>query len=1075
MRVLFLSLLLLLFKLACSQDYVFKNYSLEEGLIQAYTLDIFQDSYGYLWFGTQSGVSRFDGHDFVTYDTKSGLGGDHIRVIFQDNDNHYWFGHRYEGITFFDGKAFTPYKICSTVENIIQDSLGNILISTFNNGVFITNKESYPDSLHFINITEEDSLSSNAIWDLEIKDRNEIYVLTDKGINILKIKGEKFKVQKNIVLGLGNERVTNLETTGNKELWASTPNQLLKILPGEEEILRYYPRKSFIGDNYINKILSFDDSSIWGLSESGAFQFKDDEFKYFSDYNGLPDHNVSAILKDHEGSIWFATEGHGVSQHIAPQFKVYNKSSGLVDNMVSSIMEDSEENIWIATAKGVSKWDGKEYKHFTADNFLHTNDISVLFQDSKGFIWFGTMNNKGLLRYHPETGQKDVFHSMGNFPLRALTINEDKEGNIWFGSVWGDLYKYTYTSQSSGYFSNVDNEVFGTKTIWTIHKDRNENLWFGCDEAGLIFYDGKNLKAFGKDEGLTSNRIGAITHDKNNNLWIATNGDGVFYFNRQNFRNYSVNDGLSADNPFIIETDESGDVWIGTNTGIDRLNPNTNEVRHYGSSEGFIGIESNQNAVLKDQNGHIWFGTIKGAIKLAPEKIQHKNIPPRAMIQNVQLFHEDFNYLEYADSLDQYTQLPIEMTLPYNKNHLSFHFVGISFLSPEKIRYKYQLQPFDEDWMPLTKAQKATYTNLPPGNYTFKLKAANYTGNWNDSPVIFSFTIGKPFWQETWFIIIAFILALGILYLGHYLRTWKIKHDKKILEGKVKERTSEIVQQKEEITAQRDEIEAQRNYARQQRDEIVRKNLEMTSSIQYAKNIQAAVLPPDKYIESILKNYFILFKPKEIVSGDFYWMLKKGDKTLVAAVDCTGHGIPGAFMSLLGITLLNECVRELDEFNAGDVLNLLRAKVITALHQRGELKKSRDGMDLGLIIFDNNFTKLDYAGAFCPLFIVRDNKVQVVKPDRMPIGIYHKTDQSFSNKEIHLYKGDKLYLLTDGFIDQMNNETRKKFLRTRFKETLSNLSDLPISRQKDSLLRIFNEWKGDYEQIDDVLVIGIEI
>ena len=290
---------------------------------------------------------------------------------------------------------------------------------------------------------------------------------------------------------------------------------------------------------------------------------------------------------------------------------------------------------------------------------------------------------------------------------------------------------------------------------------------------------------------------------------------------------------------------------------------------------------------------------------------------------------------------------------------------------------------------------------------------------------------------------------------------------------------SELNQQKEEITAQRDEIEKQKTFVEKQKDNIEARNRDINASIQYASRIQEALLPPKEIISDLLVKHFIFYKPRDIVSGDFYWFKKIEDTFVFAVADCTGHGVPGAFMSMLGIAFLNEIVSD-DTHNpatcsANLILNDLRNKVVTSLRQSIDNDTTRDGMDIALVMINTKTYELQFAGAYNPLYILRNKELAEVKGDRMPVGIHSKKDGSFKNNPGKLKKGDRLYMFSDGFADQSGGIKGRKYLKKRFREFITENSDKPMKIQKEIIESEFNKWKGEREQIDDVLVVGFEL
>ena len=299
--------------------------------------------------------------------------------------------------------------------------------------------------------------------------------------------------------------------------------------------------------------------------------------------------------------------------------------------------------------------------------------------------------------------------------------------------------------------------------------------------------------------------------------------------------------------------------------------------------------------------------------------------------------------------------------------------------------------------------------------------------------------------------------------LGHALLKMKdeLAETERILEQKVKERTEEVVKQKDEIDNQKSKLEELYN--------------DVTDSIRYAKRLQDSILPPERYIETLFPSSFVLFKPKDIVSGDFYWMNKIGSKHIFAAVDCTGHGVPGAFMSLVGANGLNSAVKEHRLQNPGKILDDLNNYASESLYKQGDDNAVRDGMDIAICSIDNKKMLLEYSGAYNPLYIVRDNEILITKGDKFAIGSFNPYTKSYTTHKIPILKGDIVYVFSDGYADQFGGSNGKKFMYRQFRETLLSIKGLSMSEQKRVLDQKIENWKGSYEQVDDILVIGVKI
>ena len=256
---------------------------------------------------------------------------------------------------------------------------------------------------------------------------------------------------------------------------------------------------------------------------------------------------------------------------------------------------------------------------------------------------------------------------------------------------------------------------------------------------------------------------------------------------------------------------------------------------------------------------------------------------------------------------------------------------------------------------------------------------------------------------------------------------------------------------------------------------VKKQKTSILESIRYAQRIQNAILPPNDLMMSLLPEHFILFKPRDIVSGDYYWMTQIGHKTIVVVADCTGHGVPGAFMSMLGITLLNQTVKTHTVLHANEILDELRDNIILSLRQDGTQGATKDGMDMSLIIFDFKNNELEFAGANNPLYIIRDNELIILEADKMPVGIHIGNGHSFNRKDFKIKKSDRFYAFSDGYVDQFGGIQNKKFLRKNFADLLLQIHQKPMKEQKLILEQTVDNWRGTQEQIDDILVLGLEV
>ncbi|MDX9854800.1 MAG: SpoIIE family protein phosphatase, partial [Tenuifilaceae bacterium] len=400
------------------------------------------------------------------------------------------------------------------------------------------------------------------------------------------------------------------------------------------------------------------------------------------------------------------------------------------------------------------------------------------------------------------------------------------------------------------------------------------------------------------------------------------------------------------------------------------------------------------------------------------------------------------------------------VALPYRNNSVIISYSATFFEKEESIEYSSILEGSEDEWSKWSTKTEATHNNLREGRYTFKVKARNIYGV--ESPVAeYAFIIKPPYYRTLLAYLIYTILFVALIWLVVKLNTRRLIAEKDRLEQIVKERTAEIIEQKEEIEAQRDEIEHQKE--------------EITSSIHYASRIQSAVLTPQDIVDKIFPNHFLLYLPRDIVSGDFYWITQVGNHKICAVADCTGHGVPGGFMSMLGMTFLNELINKGHELHPAKILYQLRANVISSLHQTGKSGENKDGMDIALYIINTETNILEFAGANNPLILIRNNEVMHIKGDKMPIGIHIKGEEPFTNITIELQPNDRLYTFSDGYVDQFGGSSNRKFMIKNLKELLLQIHQKPMIEQKEILLNNLIEWQGDGSRIDDIIVMGVQI
>lgn len=426
------------------------------------------------------------------------------------------------------------------------------------------------------------------------------------------------------------------------------------------------------------------------------------------------------------------------------------------------------------------------------------------------------------------------------------------------------------------------------------------------------------------------------------------------------------------------------------------------------------------------------------------------------------LFCGSFLGVEGNDTLVSPQQLP-ETTpvIAYQYNSIRFQFAAPYFTNEDQTRYSYRLEGFDENWSEWSLQTTKEYTNLNEGHYVFQVKAENIYGKIS-STGSFEFSILPPWYRTVWAVICYILLLIIFVWLLVRLSVRRLRKAKEKLERIVEERTVEVVHQKEELQQKNEVIEMAFN--------------DIKASINYAKRIQESILPMLSDIEDAFPDSFVLFRPRDVVSGDFYWFSRHKTTSVIACVDCTGHGVPGAFMSMIGNTLLNQIVNEKGILTPSEILQLLNERIRHSLKQNLENVETKDGMDIAICTYDTQTRELNYAGANRPLYIVHAAELKEIKADKHSIGgDQNDNEKKFTNHTILLKTGSTIYLSSDGYADQFGGPKGKKFMVKQFQASLLKLQYLALKDQGIELNKILEQWKGEVEQVDDILVIGFKV
>jgi serine phosphatase RsbU (regulator of sigma subunit) len=688
---------------------------------------------------------------------------------------------------------------------------------------------------------------------------------------------------------------------------------------------------------------------------------------------------------------------------------------------------------------------GKIVTFYGKGSGLPKDAVTTIYSTDGKELWIGTEKN-GVFRL--ETGNEKILKfPIGNGELEnSITIITGKGEQIWIGTKKG-LCSYNSGTHRINWYS-ISQGGLPHNYINCLFIDRTNRLWVSTRSNTLAYLqDGKVEKiAFNSKSGILT--LGPITEDTDSRIWVGSNGSGVFMIEPDSIINLTAKEGLLSDYCYSLICDDYKNIWVGHKGGLSKIRTTDFAMKPIQHIEGITeSYQINPNACFKDHQEKIWFGSDKGIVSYDPSMEDPRFLPPVLGITSIKINDEE------KDITDKIILSP-------GNYKIRIDFLGISLKEPTLVTYQYKLEGYDQ-WSEITKNTSITYNHLTEGDYTFILNASSGDNAVSEKPLTISIIIKRPVWKNWWFYIVTVSLLVMLIFIYIKRREYQFLAEKRILEEKVRERTYEIQYQKNEIE--------------QQRDIIDKKNANITSSITYASHIQNAVLPPLELFDKLLPDNFILSKPKDIVSGDFYWVAEKDDKIVFTVADCTGHGVPGAFMSLLGITLLNEIVNIEGIIRSDAIVTQLREEVIHSLQQSRKDITTLDGIDIALCVLDQHQKRIQFTGGMNDLVHIRDGKLEVVKADRFSVSVLLEDSGPFTMKEIDCRKGDVFYLFSDGFQDQFGGDQNKKYLSHQFHCTLLEIHELPMKSQKEILEIKLREWMKDNIQTDDITVMGIRL
>ncbi|NOQ71400.1 MAG: hypothetical protein GQ574_05340 [Crocinitomix sp.] len=747
-----------------AQHYNVKSYTVEDGLAQSQVTDICQDQHGYLWVGTSSGLSRYNGIEFKNYSIDDGLPDNKVRRLYVSERGVLWVATS-KGVAVFQKKEIITHNFQESYRiNDIAELKGEMYFAS-NTGLIHLNNSEF--SQVGDTIAQEYYIRSTVSY------RDSILICgSKKGLHIW--NGEAFSQL--LIPGFEDISVRSV----------SIHNDKLYVTARHVGLFSY----DLLTGESVNYDLNFTSASavvisedmIFGISKNaGAFLINEKDTLYFDDSNGLMGFGLDCLFKDHEGNIWMGTNGSGLLKFSGTSIVYYTANDELGSDLVLSVAQDTSGGFIFGTYdSGVTLFrsdGGVEYIR-SREGVIFDNTVWVTFQDSLNRTWIGTSQGLAIL---DENSQPVAHPLQGKFPkIRTMALANSQ--TMLMGGDEGLIVM----QNDSAYMYYPDLNI---NKLYKL----NGKIYCGTESTGLYVFDAKGDFQTYEHVELPELKINALTSDYQKNLWIGTeNGLFVMNSNRKVYRFHLDARNYRSKNILGLVTSKDGSVWISGMKGVyqveyDNLDKRNYTINNYGTAEGLIDEETNINALYEDTEGNIWVGTARGLGKIDPsasETLFNYELPV-LHITGIRLFMEKFNYNEYEHELDSVFNVPRTIEFPHNKNHLTFDFIGINLKNPKSVQYEYRLIGVDEQWSPVSQSNYATYSFLQPGTYTFQVRAMNKSKDWSTIQEV-NLVIHPPFWKSWWFI--ALMVLAGFLIIVYVfqsrIRVLKQKQDNEKLDLK---------------------------------------------------------------------------------------------------------------------------------------------------------------------------------------------------------------------------------------------------------------------------------------------------
>ncbi|MBN1596835.1 MAG: response regulator [Bacteroidales bacterium] len=840
---------------------IFKHLTVEDGLSQSTVHAIYQDRNGFMWFGTDIGLNKYDGYEFTIYqfdaqDTTS-ISSNFVVEIYEDSYGEMWIGNGYNGLDRFDREQeiFFHYRQdtnkpgCisnNNIRTIFEDSHKNLWIGTSGGGLNLYQRESDSFTYFIADSFNSKSIGSNFVCSIGEDTYGNLWIGSTSGIlskyDPLKKEFTSYELLENYQADLFNTNFGAIYVDSDNNIWFGTENGLFYYDQLKDRFEHY---KSNVNENRLNtnavtSIFELEKDIFLIATDHGGLNIynkKTDEFSFHKssrfDETTISNNQLYSIYCSPDNIIWIGSFHGGVNIYDpkAIKFQQYRylmseKEAAYCCSSVLTIAEDADQNVWIGTdGAGIDVYNPSNgsIKHLTVKSnkkhSISSNIITEIYRDSNNDLWLGTyLEGMSMYSWEDKTFKHYKHDPLNDSSLggnNVWTVLEDHTGLLWIGTIGNGIDILDKENNVFNHYTNNPNEPnsISNNDIFIVFEDSKNNLWIGTRNGLNLFNrNKKNFKRYIPDQGNDQSIFGAwvydIFEDSERNLWIGTDiALNKFNPHSQSFTHYMERDGLNGNAVLGILEDSKHNLWLSTNRGLSKFNPHEKTFRNYDVADGLQGNEFNYTSILLSSSGMMYFGGKNGFNVFHPDSIVDNHLKPPVFITDFSISNERVGPSAQNSTLKKHINFAGEIQLSYKQSVITIKFAALNYTNTNKNQYRYKLEGFDREWIESGTKREVTYTNLNPGRYTFRVQGSNNDGEWNEEGASLDLIVIPPFWKRGWFYLLELLLAVAIVVFYIKYREKRLQNDKKILQQKVSDRTIKIEQQKAELEQHRNHLE----------------------------------------------------------------------------------------------------------------------------------------------------------------------------------------------------------------------------------------------------------------------------